>query len=140
MRLGVGVAVVGAGAVGDDGLVKALLKFAAQAVDAALGFLGELLLGGAVFDGTDILAHLEFEFLHQRGELGFEFAGAIAKFDVAFAGEPGALLVEGVLLFAGCLAVFFELREFVVQSIEEAGDVDLLRAEALARGGDDACD
>ena len=35
--LGVLVTLVGAGAVGDDGLVKALLELAAQAVDAALG-------------------------------------------------------------------------------------------------------
>jgi hypothetical protein len=30
------------------------------------------------------------------------------------------------------------LREFLVQSVEEAGDVHLLRPEPLARGGDDA--
>ena len=86
MRLGVDVAGVCAGAMGDDGLVEALLKFAAEAGDAALGFLGELLLGGAIFDGADVLAHLKFKFLHQRGELGFEFAGAVAEFYVAFAG------------------------------------------------------
>ena len=34
-----GVALIRAGAVGDDGLVEALLKLAAQARDAALGFL-----------------------------------------------------------------------------------------------------
>ena len=39
VRLGVRVAHVGAGAVGDDGLVEALLKLAAQAQDAAFGFL-----------------------------------------------------------------------------------------------------
>ena len=101
---------IGAGAVGDDGLVEALLKLAAQARDAAFGFLGELLLGGAIFDGADGLAHLEFEVLEQRGQLGFEFAGAVAQFDVAFAGEFGALLIEGVLLLAGGFAVGFELR------------------------------
>ena len=31
VRLGVGIALVGAGAVGDDGLVEALLEFAADA-------------------------------------------------------------------------------------------------------------
>jgi hypothetical protein len=40
MRLGVGVALIRAGAVGDDGLVEALLKLAAQALDAAFGLLG----------------------------------------------------------------------------------------------------
>jgi hypothetical protein len=40
VRLGVGVAHIRAGAVGDDGLVEALLKLAAQAQDAALSFLG----------------------------------------------------------------------------------------------------
>ena len=78
MWLRVGVAGVGTGAVGDDGLVETLLEFAAEAIDAPFGFFGQLLLGGAVFDGADILAHLEFEFLHQRGELGLEFAGAVA--------------------------------------------------------------
>ena len=34
-----------------------------------------------------VLAHLEFEVLEQRGQLGFEFAGAVAQFDVAFAGR-----------------------------------------------------
>ena len=131
VRLGVGVAVVGAGAVGDDGLVEAFLKFAAEAVDAAFGFFGELLLRGAVFDGADVLAHLEFEFLEQGGEFGFEFAGAVAEFDVAFAGEFGAFLIEGVLLLAGGFAVGFKLGEIVVEFVKEAGDVDLLGAEAL---------
>ena len=40
VRLGVRVAHVGAGAMGDDGLVEALLKLAAEAGDAAFGFLG----------------------------------------------------------------------------------------------------
>ena len=110
VRLGVGVAVVCAGAMGDDGLVEALLKLAAQAGDAALGFLGELLLRGAIFDGADVLAHLKFEVLEQRGQLGFEFAGAVAQLDVAFAGEFGAFLIERVLLFACGFAVVFELR------------------------------
>ena len=106
--------------------------------DAAFGFLGELLLRGAIFDGLDVFAHLEFELLHQRGEFLFEFAGAVADLDVAFASEPGALLVESVLLVAGGFAFGFELGELVVEAVEEAGDVDLLRAEALAGGGDDA--
>jgi hypothetical protein len=104
-----------AGAVGDDGLVEALLKLAAQAQDAAFGFLGELLLPGAIFDGAHRLAHLELEVLEQRGQLGFQLAGAVAQLDVALAGEPGSLLVERVLLGAGGLAVLFELREFAVQ-------------------------
>ncbi len=98
--LGVGVALIGAGAVGDDGLVKALLKLAAQAGDAAFGLFGELLLGGAIFNGADGLAHLEFKVFEKRGKLQFEFAGAIAEFDIALAGKLGAFHVEGVLLLA----------------------------------------
>ena len=114
-----------------DGLVEALLEFAAQARDAPFGFLRELLLRGAVLDGAHVLAHLEFEFLHQRGQLGFELAGAVAQFDVALARQPGPLLIERVLLLAGGLALFFELGEFVVQLVEKARDVDLLRAQPL---------
>ncbi len=40
VRLGVRVANVRAGAMGDDGLIEALLKLAAQAQDAAFGLLG----------------------------------------------------------------------------------------------------
>ena len=56
---------IGAGAVCDDGLVEALLKLAAQALDAAFGFLRQFLLRGAIFDGADRLAHLELEVLEQ---------------------------------------------------------------------------
>ena len=63
VRLGVCVANVRAGAVGDDGLVEALLELAAKTRHAAFGFFGELLLGGAIFDGANGLAHLEFEIL-----------------------------------------------------------------------------
>ena len=111
VRLCIGIARVGAGAVGDDGLVEALLELAAQAVDAAFGFFGKLLLRGAVFDGADVLAHLEFEFLHQRCELGFEFAGAVAKFDVAFAGQLSALLIKGVLLLTRSLSSRLRARK-----------------------------
>jgi hypothetical protein len=38
---------------------------------------------------------------------------------------------------AGGFAIGFELGELVVQLVEEAGDVHLLRAQALAGGGDD---
>ena len=101
VRLGVGVADIRAGAVGDDGLVEALLKLAAQALDAAFGLFGELLLADAIFDGADRLAHLKLEVLEQRGQLGFEFAGALAQLDVALAGELGALLIERILLARG---------------------------------------
>ncbi len=63
MRLGVRIVDVRAGAVGDDGLVEALLKLAAQAGHAAFGFFGKLLLRGAVFDGAHGFAHLEFKVL-----------------------------------------------------------------------------
>jgi hypothetical protein len=51
--------------------------------------------------------------------------------------SPGSLLVKRILFDAGGLAIRFKLREFAVQLIEEAGNVHLLRAEALAGGGDD---
>ena len=101
---------VGTGAVGDDGLVEALLKLAAQALDAAFGFLGQLLLPGAVFDGAHGFAHLELEVFEQRGELGFKVADPIAQLDIAFAGEPGAFLVEGVLLFTRGFLLGLKLR------------------------------
>jgi hypothetical protein len=90
MRLRVGVALIGAGAVGDDGLVEALLKLAAQARHAAFGFFRELLLRGAVLDGADGLAHLELEVLEQRGQLGFQLARPVAQLHIAFAGQFGA--------------------------------------------------
>jgi len=95
-------------------------------------------LRGAIFNGAYGLAHLKFEILQQRREFGFELAGAVAQFHVALARQLRPFLVERVLLLARNLAVFFELRELVVQAIEEARDIHLLRSEALARGGDDA--
>ena len=94
------------------------------------------MLGGAIFDGADGLAHLEFEVFEERGELDFEFASAIAQLNVAFTSEFGAELVESVLLLAGGLALGFKLGDFVVKALKEAGDVDLLGAETLAGGGD----
>ena len=140
VRLRVGIALVRAGAVRDDGLVEALLKLAAQALDAAFGFLRQLLLRGAIFDGAHRLAHLELEVLEQRGQLGFQLARAVAQLHVAFAGQLRALLVQRVLLFARRFALVFKLRELVVQPVEEARDVDLLRAQPLAGRGDDARD
>ena len=72
--------------------------------------LDKLLLRGAIFDGAHVLAHLEFEFLEQRGQFGFELAGAVAQFDVAFAGQLGAFLIERVLLFAGGFPLGLKLR------------------------------
>ena len=122
---------------GDDGLVEALLKFAAEPVDAPLGFLGELLLGGAVLDGTHILAHLEFEFLHQRGELGFQFAGAIAKFDVAFAGEFGTLLIRAYCCSRAALRSSSSCVSSLCSRSRKRAISDLLRAETFAGGVND---
>ena len=72
------------------------------------------MLGGAVFNGADGLAHLEFEVFEQRGELYFQFARAVAEFDVSFAGQLGAGLVQRILFFARRLALRFELRDLVV--------------------------
>ena len=71
MRLGVGVSLIGSGAVGYDGLVEAFLELAAQARHAALGFFRELLLRRAVLDCAHRLAHLEFEVFEQRGQFYF---------------------------------------------------------------------
>ena len=67
-----------------------------------------------------------------------ELAGAVAEFGVAFASQAGAFLIQGILLFASRFAIGFELGEVGVEFIEEAGDINLLRAEACACGGDDA--
>ena len=105
--------------------------------DAALGLFRQLLLGGAVFDGADGFAHLELEVLYERGEFGFEFAGAVADFEIALAGETSALLVQGVLLLARGFFLDLKLRQLVVEFVEEAGDIDLLGTKAPARCGDD---
>ena len=131
MRLRVLVALIRAGAVRDDGLVEALLKLAAQALDAPLGFFGELLLRGAVLDGAHVLAHLELEVLEQGGQLALELTHAVAHLRVALALQLFPFLVERVLLLARGLALHFELREFVVQFVEKARDVGLLRAHPL---------
>ncbi len=59
------------------------------------------------------------------------------EFDVAFASEAGALLIEGVLLCAGGFAFGFEVGELLVKVFEEAGDVGMLGAEAVAGATDD---
>ena len=41
------------------------------------------------------------------------------------------------VLDAGCLAIFFELREIAVQLIKKASNVHLLRTKALTGVGDD---
>jgi hypothetical protein len=96
------------------------------------------LLRGAILDGAHRLAHLELEVLEQRGQFGFQLAGAVAQLDVALAREPGALLVERVLLSRAALRSSSSCGQLVVQAVEKAGDIHLLRAEALAGGGDDA--
>ena len=121
MRLGVGVAGVGAVLVGDYGRVELLFEVAAQALDAAFGFFGELELAGAVFDGVDGLAQLEFEVLEQGAEFLFELAGALFGFEIAFAGEAGALLVERVLLGAGGFAFGFKIGKLLVQIFAGTG-------------------
>ena len=70
----------------------------------------------------------------ERGEFGFQFAGAVADLEIALAGETSALLVQGVLLLASGLVLDFKLRELVVQFVEEAGDIVLLGTKAPACG------
>ncbi len=69
VRAGVFVTAVGSGGVGDDGLIELLAELAAGLGDAALGFLAELLGGGAVLHGGDGLAGMVLEVAHQRVEL-----------------------------------------------------------------------
>ncbi len=138
VRLRIGIALVGAGAVRNHRLVEALLKLAAQAVDAPLGFFRKLLLRGAILDGAHILAHLEFEVLQQRCQLGFKFARAVAQIPC----RPRAPVCVRSWFSAYCcsraaLRSVFKLRQFVVQLVEETRDIDLLRAEPLTRGGND---
>ncbi len=61
---GVFVSAVGAGGVGDDGLIELLAELAAGAGDAAFGFLAELLGGGAILHGGDGLAGVVLEVAH----------------------------------------------------------------------------
>src|SRR5579862_648130 len=138
VRLGVGVALVRSGAMGHNRLVEALLEFAAQAGNAALGFFAEFLLSGAILDGAHVLAHLELEVLEQRGKLAFKVANAVSQFDVAFSGQPATLLVERVLLLSRRFLFDLERGDFVVQAVEKARDIDLLRTEPLAGSGNDA--
>ena len=137
VRLRIGVALIGPGAVRNNSLVEALLKLAAQAGDAPFGFFRELLLRSTVLDRAHVFAHLKFEVLEQRGQFGLKLAHAVAHFNIALAFQPFPLLIERVLLLARRFALDFELCKLAVQFVEEARDVGLLRAQAFTRGRDD---
>ncbi len=91
-----------------DGRAELAFKLGAEAFDAALRVFGELELHGFIVDGGDGLTHLGFKVADEGSEFEFESAGAVFEIGVAFAGKPGALLVEGVLLGSGGFAVLFE--------------------------------
>ncbi len=137
VRLGVLVAAVGSGVLGDDGGVEAFREFAAEAGDALLRLAGELLLSGAVLDGADGFAGLKFKVFDEGLELCFEVANFGAPLLHAFGVEPGAL--AGQLLFeaADAEALGVEGFELLVETVEEAGDVLGLGVQTLAGGGDD---
>ena len=74
LRLGVGVVFVGAGGVRDQGGVELFAEFAAQFGDAAFGFFGKFLGGGAILDFVDCFARVIFEVAQQAFQLLFHFA------------------------------------------------------------------
>src|SRR5450631_1089023 len=138
MWLSVHVALVRAGTMGNDGLVETFLEITTEAIDAALRFFRKLLLRGAIFDGAHGFPHLKLEVLEQRGKLCFQFAGAIAQLNIPFARKSSSFKIQGVMLFARDFSLLFELCKVLMQSIEEARNVDLLRPESLACRQDDA--
>ena len=95
---GVFVALVGAGGVGDDGLIELLAEFAAGFGDAAFGLLAELLGGGAILHGGDGLAGVVLEVAHERVELLLQIADLFALLLEALGFKAAAL--AGYLLLA----------------------------------------
>ena len=69
MGLGVGVAAIGAGGGGHDGLIELLAEFAAGRGDLPFGLLAQFLGGGAVLHGGDGLAGVVLEVAQERIEL-----------------------------------------------------------------------
>ncbi len=138
MRLGRRVLPVGSGDVRDNGLVEALLELALQTGDATVCLGGCLALGSLVFHALYAVAHLELELLHQRGELHFEFAGALPLLQSALGLQPLAFAFDRLLARADVRALFGNSCELCVQVVEEAGDVGGLRGDAGACGSDHA--
>ena len=131
LRLGVRIALVGAGGVGDDGGIELLAEFAAQLGDAAFGVFGKLLRGGAILNGIDRFAGVIFEIAQQALELLFHLADFGLLVFLAFRGElrfsrvrvPASRVLQAQ-------AFAFGIAKFGVQLVEELADVAGLRSEA----------
>ena len=92
---------------------------------------------GAILNGAHCLAHLKLKVLEQRGQLGFQFPGAVAQLNIAFAGQLCPLLIERVLLLARGLALLFQLGQLVVHLVEKAAMSACCEPRRCARSGDD---
>ena len=138
MRLGIGVALIRAGAVGDDGLVEALLKLAAQAGMRRSASFDNFCCPARSSMARTVSRIWNSKSLSSEASLvsssRVRLRSSTSPSRASFA-PPG--LARTVL--AGGFAVCFELGEFAVQFVEEAGDIHLLRAETLTGGDDDAC-
>ncbi len=132
-----GSSLVGAGGVGDDGLIELLAEFAAGLGDAALGLLAKLRGGGAILHGGDGLAGVVLEIAHEGVQLLLQVADFIALLLEAFGFEATALAGYLLLALTQVEALGFNLAKIGVELVEEAGDVLRLGAEAAARVGDD---
>ena len=117
------VAAVGSGGVGDDGLIELLAEFAASLGDAALGFLAELLGGGAVLHGGDGLAGVVLEVAQERVELLLQITNLFALLFEALGFEAAALAGNLLLALTQVQALGFNLAEIGVEAVEEGGDV-----------------
>ena len=135
--LGVRIAAIGAGMAGDDGGVELFAELAAQAGDAAFGFLGELLLGGAIVDDADGFAGLVFKVFDQRLEFLLHLADLGAPFLEAFRLEAVFLASHFRFAFAELGALGGDGFELRVEFVEEAGDIEGLGIKVVAGGRDD---
>src|SRR5215469_13737859 len=134
---GVGIAEIGAGGCRNDGLVELLAKITAQLGHAALGVFGELESLRTVLQCADGFARVVLEFGKQVFEFALEFTDFLPLLLLPFGRE--AVLLPDQLLFARAdmRSLSFDLPHLFVQAIEEARDILGLRAQTLARGGDD---
>ena len=95
------------------------------------------------FNGADGFAHLELEVLEERGELGFELAGAAAELDVAFAGiglvspPKGAPGLSNRVTGAELLKATTHIEPGDIAREGAIGDIAYCFFDADGRGDDD---
>ncbi len=133
VRLGVGVLLVGAGGMGNDGGVELAGELAAKGGDATSESRAIFLASALVVDGFDGLAKLVGEIFDERVEFAFELFGASLLFGTAFDFEAGAFAGELALALLERLALDGCGGELIVELVEEGSDVGGLSGE-LSRG------